>query len=327
MTDPAPSALDELFRSPLSEFVSRRNDLVKRLKKEGHKEAAAEIKSLTKPAVSAWVVNQLYFWDPEGFGELLEIGQSLRKGPEDGWGGLGAQGLQAAHDRRRAILSNLLERAQAVLSEAGHAANPSIMQRVSTTLDALAAQGEGQPQAGRLSRDLEAPGFDLLSGVVVAPPPPRPSPDAEKSQPASESAAVEPEAREEAQAPSSPATPPTKHAPAARPRSESAGADSAAKPATPSPPEPPPRAIDVKREAEGRRDVAAARVREATAALEKSRKELAIAEAVAEEAEHAYRRAEDRRKDRSRRLERAEGLLQEAREELEAAEEGLASSD
>jgi len=59
------TAGDELFRLPLSEFTAARNALAAKLKKDGDSEESDRIKALSKPPVSAWVANQLY-WKHRG---------------------------------------------------------------------------------------------------------------------------------------------------------------------------------------------------------------------------------------------------------------------
>ena len=55
--------IDELFKLPLAEFIGARNELATRLKKSGQANDANLVKTLAKPSVSAWTVNQLY-WKP-----------------------------------------------------------------------------------------------------------------------------------------------------------------------------------------------------------------------------------------------------------------------
>src|SRR4029453_1473662 len=50
---------DELFGLPPEEFVAARDDLARRLKREGDAKAAARIKALRRPPLSAWAVNRL----------------------------------------------------------------------------------------------------------------------------------------------------------------------------------------------------------------------------------------------------------------------------
>ena len=51
--------IDALFQLSPPEFVSARNALVAQLKKAGRDEVASVVKSLPKPSISAWTVNQL----------------------------------------------------------------------------------------------------------------------------------------------------------------------------------------------------------------------------------------------------------------------------
>jgi hypothetical protein len=62
----------------------------------------------------------------------------------------------------------LLTKASAVLEEAGHPASADSMRRVSATLESLAAWGSmaGVPQAGRLTADLDPPGFETLAPLM-----------------------------------------------------------------------------------------------------------------------------------------------------------------
>jgi len=52
--------VDELFKLPLAEFIDARNSLAKQLKQSGRTDDANLVKTLAKPSVSAWTVNQLY---------------------------------------------------------------------------------------------------------------------------------------------------------------------------------------------------------------------------------------------------------------------------
>ena len=76
--------IDALFTLPLTEFTSVRNTLAARLKKEKRTDEAERVKLLTKPPVSAWAVNQLYWNHRELFDQLIASGErfqnlSLRK--------------------------------------------------------------------------------------------------------------------------------------------------------------------------------------------------------------------------------------------------------
>jgi hypothetical protein len=55
------------------------------------------------------------------------------------------------------MMAELIASASAILIDAGHAASPDAMRRVSATLEAVAVWGktEGAPEAGRLTADLD----------------------------------------------------------------------------------------------------------------------------------------------------------------------------
>ena len=79
MKDNLENEIDALFVLPLADFTGARNALAARLKKDGRADDAERVKSLRKPPVSAWVVNQLYWRHREAFDRLLATGDQFRK--------------------------------------------------------------------------------------------------------------------------------------------------------------------------------------------------------------------------------------------------------
>src|SRR5207237_858929 len=71
--------IDALFALPVADFTGARNALAARLKKDGRTNDAERVKSLQKPPVSAWAVNQLYWRHREAFDRLLATGEQFRK--------------------------------------------------------------------------------------------------------------------------------------------------------------------------------------------------------------------------------------------------------
>src|SRR5437870_10710665 len=69
--------VDALFKLPLMQFTLARNGLAGRLKKMGRSDEAQEVKSLTKPSISAWAVNQLYWRHRDLFERLIAVGKGL----------------------------------------------------------------------------------------------------------------------------------------------------------------------------------------------------------------------------------------------------------
>lgn len=159
------SDIDALFQVPLSEFTAARNELAKRLKNEGRALDAERVKALAKPPAPAWAVNQLYWQDPKSIERLLALGERVRKAQT---GQLKNADLRELLDEKKEMTAALVAKAAAILEEGGHAASPDATRRVSATLESLAAWGdtEGLPKAGRLTADLEPPGFDTLVAIM-----------------------------------------------------------------------------------------------------------------------------------------------------------------
>ncbi len=152
--------LDRLFGLPLGEFIAERNELAKRLRQAGDRQAADRVKGLVKPNLTAWAVNQLHFRAPDELAALVAAGQGLRAAHL-----AGAEAHRAAMAARREAISTLLALTSEILKDGGHRLSRTHRQRISRTLEALASQG-GEP--GRLSRDLEPAGFDALSDLAAA---------------------------------------------------------------------------------------------------------------------------------------------------------------
>lgn len=159
--------VDDLFKLPLAEFTEARNSLAKRLKQSGRANDANLVKTLTKPSVSAWTVNQLYWNHRVAFDKLLAAGQRFHKAQASGLAGKVAD-LRGSLDARREALLRLSELAESLLSDAGHNPSPDTIRRVITTLEAVSAHASASdgPTLGMLSQDVDPPGFELLASFV-----------------------------------------------------------------------------------------------------------------------------------------------------------------
>jgi len=147
---------------PLGEFTAARNALAAQLKREGRAAEANEVKALAKPSASAWVVNQLYWRHRESFNRLLATGERLRRAHA-------GQLTGDAVDARREAMAELTRLAELiVLRDGSHAATRDLMRRVTSTLEALSsyAPSPGAPIAGRLTDDLQPPGFEAVAGLL-----------------------------------------------------------------------------------------------------------------------------------------------------------------
>lgn len=156
--------VDVLFRLPLAEFTGARNSLAAKLKKGGRGADAVLVKALVKPPVSAWAVNQLYWNHREAFDGLIASGERFHKAQRAGK----IADMRTALDARSKALTHLSNLATSLLRDAEH--NPSLdtMRRVTTTLEALSvyASGSDAPRPGRLTHDVDPPGFESLASFV-----------------------------------------------------------------------------------------------------------------------------------------------------------------
>jgi hypothetical protein len=151
---------DELFGLPPEEFVAARDELARRLRREGEAEAAKRVKALRRPPLSAWAVNQLAR-GPEGLGQLLAAGERLRAAHQAALAGEGAAELRAAAKAEREAVAALVLDALELLREAGHPTTDATRDRVAATLHAAAANPEAAELVGggRLTADLDPSGF------------------------------------------------------------------------------------------------------------------------------------------------------------------------
>lgn len=156
--------VDELFKLPLAEFTDARNTLAKQLKQSGRANDANLVKTLTKPPISAWTVNQLYWRHREAFDTLLAAGHRFRKAQTSGK----VADMRGALDARREALTELADLASTLLRDAGHNPTQETIRRVTTTLEALSALASFSdgPTPGRLTEDVDPPGFESLASFV-----------------------------------------------------------------------------------------------------------------------------------------------------------------
>ena len=162
---PLDAEVDALFALPLGEFTAARNALARRLRKEDP--AAAEgVRGLAKPTVPAWAVNQLVRREGDLVEQLLELGEALQKQALRG----SVEALRDTQRQERDAVRELVLRAEALLTEAGHSQSARTLERVAATLTAGAQTEAGRAalRAGRLTEELEPTGFEALAGMAAA---------------------------------------------------------------------------------------------------------------------------------------------------------------
>ena len=158
--------LDALYALPPAEFTAARNDLARRLKQAGQDDPSDRVKSLRKPTVPLWAVNQLARQNPKGVAALLDASDRLRSAQEAALRGGDSTALREATSAERGALKELTQQADELLREAGHTAPGD---RVAATLRAAAHTPEGQSllRQGRLTEELQSSGFDAFAGMEL----------------------------------------------------------------------------------------------------------------------------------------------------------------
>jgi hypothetical protein len=145
------AALDKLYAVPLDEFTSTRNALAKELGSHGD-----EIKTLKKPNLAAWALNQLARRHATELDELFSVTDKLRHAQRRVMSGGKASDLRGATDARNKVASRLTKLAEKILTEAGHAASPSTLSAAGDSFVAVASNDQGAEllRSGRLTREL-----------------------------------------------------------------------------------------------------------------------------------------------------------------------------
>jgi hypothetical protein len=205
--DPKSRDADALFALPWRQFTAGRDRLARTLKASGDAEGAEAVRALSKPSVSAWAVNQLYWHDRECHEALVSAGEALRRAQKARLSG-GAASVREAMDRRDAAVAAAAGRVQALAAAGGETLSGAMHERVRTSLEALATlppSALGPP--GRLVKDLQATGLAGLASLASTPvssravlrlvEPPR-GPSAPARSPGGSAAARRAEARREA---------------------------------------------------------------------------------------------------------------------------------
>ena len=167
-------ALDQLYGSDPSEFVSVRKHLASELKAGGDKAAAKALANARRPSTAAWALNQVARRHPELVEALLERSRDLiseQTGPARG----DRERLRDAIRAHREALDAATDAALAVL---GDRANDSFRGEIVSMLRAASTDTDAGRDlgAGRLVRDTEsAAGFPEPVGLTLVPSGPAPT--------------------------------------------------------------------------------------------------------------------------------------------------------
>jgi hypothetical protein len=165
------SEIDRLYGVPLDEFVRDRDELAKRLRREGEREAAERVKRLRKPSAGAWALNQAVRRRRKETDALLAAGERLRQAHEALLSGGDPAALREAMQEERGLASALADCAEAIASETGKS-GPALRERVRSTLHAASVDEEAREElaTGRFLREREAVGLGPFGAAPPAAP-------------------------------------------------------------------------------------------------------------------------------------------------------------
>jgi hypothetical protein len=155
--------IDRLYELPLGEFTAARDGAVKQLRAEGRRDLADQVKQLRKPAVAVWIVNRLAHERALDVQRLLKAGEALTKSQVEAARGNAPERFTQARREERRALERLADAARELAER--EALGASGIERAIQTLRAASLTAEGRKllKRGRLTEELEPPGFDALS--------------------------------------------------------------------------------------------------------------------------------------------------------------------
>jgi hypothetical protein len=162
------AAITDLYGLPLEEFTPARNELAKRLRREGDREAAERVAGSKKATAASWAANQLARRRSRETRALIDAGERLRKAQASLGGRDGARKLRDAADAEREAVDRLVSMAPDLASEWGTKLSPAALERLRETLHAAGDEETRELlKAGRLTEDRRAVG--LGSALSAAP--------------------------------------------------------------------------------------------------------------------------------------------------------------
>ena len=159
----------DLYARPLDAFVSSRDDLASRLRDAGDREGATTVKALRKPSVPAWAINRLARTVGDQLTALFAIGEQLHAAQRALLAGeADPDDTRRIATEERAAVHTLVERAAAILTEAGIEPSASYRERIADTLYATASDPTVREQvtAGRLVKEARRVGFGLADTAL-----------------------------------------------------------------------------------------------------------------------------------------------------------------
>ena len=146
--------LERLLGLPLDEFTAARTEAVKRLRKEGRADEAADLQAVRKPTAAVWGLNQAARREPGDVRALVRAAERVRQDP----GGADAD--------FRSHLGDVVREAERALAAAKLTVSQETSRRIGTTARAAAASLPDELIRGVLREELEPSGFEAMAGMA-----------------------------------------------------------------------------------------------------------------------------------------------------------------
>ena len=153
------SAAEELYALSPGDFTAARDERVARARTSGDRDLARAIGALRRPAVSAWLVNQLVRESGDQVGELLALGESLRQAQQD----LAGEQVRELSTQRRRLVAALVAEAKRLAERDGRPVGLQVEREVDATLQAVLADADAAAavRAGCLASPLSYAGLGV----------------------------------------------------------------------------------------------------------------------------------------------------------------------
>jgi hypothetical protein len=150
--------IDALYQSLPGEFTASRNALAKSLTGD----AVREVRSLKKPTVVPWAVNQVFWKSRPIYDRLMEKGHALRTAQVASLKGRKSD-VRAAIEAHRRAVGEAVHRAEQIASTAGLSPDAEQLARM---FEAISLAATPPSQAGRFTEVVAPQGFEALAGVT-----------------------------------------------------------------------------------------------------------------------------------------------------------------
>src|SRR6266540_97338 len=162
------AGIERLFGLAPEEFVAARDELARRLRKDGDGAAAKRVAGLRRPTVAAWAVNRAARRRPELVTDLIEAGERLRQAQRRALSGLRGGALRTAGAERRVAIERLLAEAADVLEESGRSPEAH-RDAIAATLQAASVDETAAAAVRAGTLDGEVAGLQLVQPAAAEP--------------------------------------------------------------------------------------------------------------------------------------------------------------